>query len=74
MVDSINKTSANSLLRAQQAASTQALNATRTQHTTINQTRAAAVVPVKASSVPQTLKVAGANSNLPRGSIVDKLV
>jgi hypothetical protein len=73
MVDSVQSTSANSLLRAQQTASTQALNNARPQ-TIINQTRAAAVVPVKASSVPQTTKIVSANSNLPRGSIVDKLV
>ncbi len=73
MVDSVQNISANSLLRAQQAANTQATNVTRAP-ATINQTRAAAVVPVKASSVSQTLKVASANSNLPRGSIVDKLV
>jgi hypothetical protein len=70
MVDSVNNNSVSSLLRAQQAASIPA----RTPPATINQTRAAAVAPVKASSVPQTLKVASANSNLPRGSIVDKLV
>lgn len=73
MVDSVNNSSANSLLRAQNIAHTQAA-AARTSPATITQARAAAVVPVKASSVPQTIKVASANSNLPRGSIVDKLV
>lgn len=73
MVDSVsNNNSTSSLLRAQQVAST--LAAAARPQTIINQTRASAIVPVNASSTPQTVKVASANSNLPRGSIVDKLV
>jgi hypothetical protein len=73
MVDSVNNSSANSALRAQQIASAQALNATRSPPAVINQTKAAAVVPVKASATPQTL-VISSKTILPRGSIVDKKV
>lgn len=74
MVDSVsNNSSATSLVRAQQAAQTQAVSRAQN-NAIINQTRSAAVVAVKSNAVPQPIKVASANSNLPRGSIVDKLV
>ncbi len=72
MVDPVNNANTNVLIRAQQAA---AINAKQTQPATITQARSAAIVPVKASAVPQTFKLAGTSEKpLPRGSIVDRLV
>jgi hypothetical protein len=76
MVDPIiNKgAGASSLIRAQQAANA-ANQARLVNPTIITQTRNAAVVPVRASSVPQTTKLAVTSDRpLPRGSLVDKLV
>lgn len=73
MVDSIHSSPTNSLLRAQQVQQAQATQ-TRAPQAVVNQSRAAAVAPVKASATPQTVIVASANRNLPRGSIVDQLV
>jgi len=77
MVDSVNNhTGTNSLLRAQQAAQASQVHGVKPQ-TVINQSRSAAVVPVKASAVPQpqSIKLAGTPDKiLPRGSLVDQLV
>jgi hypothetical protein len=72
MVDSVKGAAISSLLRAQTAQ----LQSTRppSQAITIDQPQKSAVIRVKAASVPQTSKSAGPSTNLPRGSLVDKLV
>jgi len=75
MVDSINNNGlANSLLRAQQAANTTAVNSTRQVQTINNLPQKSAVVPVKLSVITQSNRSASSNAVLPRGSIVDRLV
>ncbi|HEU0117880.1 MAG TPA: hypothetical protein VFR09_04530 [Alphaproteobacteria bacterium] len=76
MVDSINNSSSNSLLRAQHLAQVNNVSNVNKTQTVINQTRSAAVVPVKnTNAVSQSTKVAvSADQVLPRGSIVDRLV
>ncbi|MFY9287240.1 MAG: hypothetical protein WAO98_01935 [Alphaproteobacteria bacterium] len=72
MVDQVSNSSNNSLLRAQQAAQISQLQRAPT---IINQTRSNAVVPAQPTNVQQPPRIAiSADHNLPRGSIVDKLV
>jgi hypothetical protein len=73
MVDSVKGAAISSLIRAQTAN----VQTTRplTQGVTIDQPQKSAVIRVKASAVPQSGKTGGGPStNLPRGSLVDKLV
>jgi len=72
MVDSVKSAAISSLLRAQTTNIQTARPAN--QAVTIDQPQKSAVLRVKASAVPQSGKTAGPSSNLPRGSLVDKLV
>ncbi len=76
MVDSINNGGPiQSALRAQQQAASLNANSKLAAQTIINQARNAAVVPVKASGVPQTSKTVRSDAKvLPRGSLVDEVV
>ena len=78
MIDSVNG-NVPSILRAQQAAGAQNINASPSiAQKIINQTPTAAVVRVRPSAVPQTTKLAFSATPtprpLPRGSLVDTVV
>ncbi len=77
MVDSVTSAAVNAHLRAQQQSSIAGLKTNpKVAQSFLNQlqgqTRATVAVPV--SAVPQTAKTAAPSANLPRGSLVDRLV
>jgi hypothetical protein len=74
MVDSINGgAQISSLLRAQSASTVALKNSQQANQAIIDQLQKP-TAPVKATAVTQSNKLVSASSNLPRGSIVDKLV
>jgi len=74
MVDSINGgAQISSLLRAQSASTVALKNSQQANQAIIDQLQKP-TAPVKAAAVTQSTKLINVSSNLPRGSIVDKLV
>jgi hypothetical protein len=75
MVDSINTTSAvGSLLRAQLSSSVSGLKANQQNAQALVQQLQKTAAPAKSTGVTLTSNTKGRSGNLPRGSLVDKLV
>ena len=75
MVDSVNNnTAASSLLRAQLSASVTGLKANQKNAQALVQQLQKSAAPAKSTGVTLTSKLLNGSGNLPRGSLVDKLV
>ncbi|MDX2027685.1 MAG: hypothetical protein SFW62_03515 [Alphaproteobacteria bacterium] len=74
MVDSISNGPVTSLLRTQQSAAVSNLKSSQDAVQALVTQLQKTAVPAKPAGVPQPTKIFSPSSNLPRGSIVDKLV